>query len=64
MKRFIHVGVSFVGFGLASLTMTGGCSSNPEVASQTEEVKAREKKEMEELNKANDASAKAAAQRR
>jgi len=60
-KRIGLLGVTLAGLGLASVT--GGCSSSPEsvVKSQTDEQKARERKELEELSKANDEASKAAA---
>jgi len=63
-KRIGLLGLTLSGLGLASFS--GGCSSSPEsaVSGQTEEQKAREKKELEELSKANDESSKNAASNR
>jgi hypothetical protein len=65
-KRIGFVGVVLTAFGLGSLTMSAGCSSNTgtTLPVQTDEQKAREKKDLEDLNKANDDAAKAAASRR
>jgi len=64
VKRIALVGVSLAGFGLGSLLISGGCSTNPTNIVQTEDAKAREQKELADLAKANDESAKAARQAR
>jgi hypothetical protein len=63
-KRIGRLGLTLAGLGLASFS--GGCSSNPGSTApvQTEDQKAREKKELEDLSKANDEASKNAAANR
>jgi hypothetical protein len=63
-KRIAFVGVSLVGFGLAPVFVSGGCSNNPTQVNQSEEAKAREQQELADQAKANDEAAKNASKAR
>jgi len=64
LKRFVPVAASLVGLGLASLTLSGGCSGDRTPPVLTDAQKEQVKKEEEAQASANDAAAKVSTQRR
>jgi len=63
VNRFALVGPLLVGFGLAAVTFSGGCSSGDQAPVLTDAQKAAQVKEITEQASANDAAAKATPKR-
>lgn len=64
LKRFVPVAASLVGFGLASLALSGGCSGDGTPPALTDAQKEQLKQEEQSQADANNAAAKSANQKR